>query len=78
MRTKTAVKPKMNIVALSSITFLSCLEFSLVRSSKEIPVIKDTYDGTKGSTHGEINESMPPKNARAMETSVFITVSLSF
>ncbi len=39
------------------------------RSSNEMPVIKDTYEGTRGSTQGERKENTPAKNARGKETS---------
>ena len=32
-------------------------------SAADIPEIIDTYPGTRGSTHGEMNESMPAPNA---------------
>ncbi len=36
-------------------------------SSKEIPVMKERYDGTRGKTQGERKESNPPPKATAIE-----------
>lgn len=63
--------PRMNamefVMVRKRILFRSLL---LVRSSKEIPVIKEMYDGTSGRTHGERNERIPAKKASGKETSL--------
>jgi hypothetical protein len=48
-------------MVISLTLFELCVE---VRSSKDIPEIKETYEGTRGSTQGERNEMPPAIKAR--------------
>jgi hypothetical protein len=40
-----------------------------VRSLKEMPVMKETYEGISGRTQGERNDSMPARKAKGNEMS---------
>jgi hypothetical protein len=65
MATKTIVNPRMNMSELKMmILFTSEGLFSAVSCSKDIPLIKETYEGIRGSTQGETNESNPAINAK--------------
>lgn len=55
------------VMVRNRILFRSVL---LVRSSNDIPVMKEMYDGTRGRTHGERNESTPARKASGKETSL--------
>lgn len=58
--TKMKEKPAINASEFESVRYLILfLSEVTVRSLKESPVIKETYDGTKGRTHGDINDSKP-------------------
>ena len=59
----TVENPVINANELKSVSFLINFLSIDFRSSKETPVINETYDGISGSTHGERNESTPPRNA---------------
>lgn len=56
MKEKPAIKASEFVTVRYLILFLSEVT---VRSLKESPVIKETYDGTKGRTHGDRNDSTP-------------------
>ncbi len=62
-RINTVENPVINNSELIIVSFLISALFPVLKSSKEIPVIKDTYDGTIGRTQGERKESNPPKKA---------------
>ena len=49
------------------------LSVPTVRSLNDTPVIKDTYEGTRGSTHGERNDRRPARKAKGNEISFIET-----
>src|SRR5882672_7539397 len=58
----TILKPRMN-AAEFSITLRKNCPCSVLSSSTPTPEIKETYPGTRGSTHGERNEINPATKA---------------
>jgi len=66
-----------NAEELMNVSFLTRALSPCLKSSNDMPVINETYDGIRGSTHGERNESTPPKNAVMYPISDTI-VALSF
>jgi hypothetical protein len=52
-----------NAEELIIVSFLIRALSPCLKSSNDIPVMKETYDGISGSTHGERKESTPPRNA---------------
>jgi hypothetical protein len=67
---KTAEKPKMNARELVIVRKrILVLSEPAVSSSNEMPVIKETYDGTSGSTHGERKDSTPARKETEYDTS---------
>ena len=66
IREKPAINANELVMVRKRIRLLSDPSF---RSSKETPVIKVMYDGTRGSTQGERNESTPARKAREKDTS---------
>jgi hypothetical protein len=62
---KITEKPSTNRTEFAIVISLTLFELCAeARSSNDIPEIKDTYDGTRGSTQGERNEMTPAKKAR--------------
>src|SRR3990167_19775 len=65
--TNTTEKPSMYMSEFASIMPLSFLEpSSSVSSSKDMPVTKDMYEGTRGKTQGEIKDMNPPPKATSI------------
>ena len=64
----TAEKPAMNKRAFTTIAVLNRdLAVASVSCSIDNPVMYEMYEGTKGSTHGDTNESSPAENAAINE-----------
>jgi hypothetical protein len=59
----TVEKPVINESEFIVVSFLMSALFPVLNSSREIPVIKDTYDGMSGRIHGERKDNMPAKKA---------------
>jgi len=48
---------------LTNVSLLIDFLSPVLKSSKDIPVIKDTYEGISGSTQGDRKERIPSKKA---------------
>src|SRR5271157_221426 len=59
---KTTLNPQINVNECS-ITVPSMRRSLDSKSSTVAPEINDTYPGTRGSTHGDRNDSTPARNA---------------
>jgi hypothetical protein len=74
---KIVENPTMNAIVFG---IVFAIVFDMPReclsSSKDTPVINDTYAGTRGKTHGERNDITPPKNASVKDTSFILYVPL--
>jgi hypothetical protein len=69
-RIKTREKPKMKMRELIIVIFLIRESFPFwMSSSKETPVTKERYEGSRGSTQGERKERNPA--ARAIKNGTF-------
>jgi len=58
-RMNTVEKPMINAEEFKIVSFLINALFPVLKSSKEIPVMKDTYDGMRGRIHGERKDRNP-------------------
>ena len=60
----TTEKPAMNNSALTTIARLNCERaLASVSCSIDKPVMYEIYEGTRGRTQGETNDSSPAENA---------------
>jgi hypothetical protein len=62
-RMKTVENPVINAREFIIVSFLISALLPVLKSSKEIPVIKDTYDGISGRTQGDRKDNKPPTKA---------------
>ena len=67
---KTVENPAMKAAAFVIVRCLILFRSEpTVRSLKEIPVIKETYEGRRGRTQGERKDNIPARKARVKEMS---------